>query len=55
MPVLNRGIEAGVIRYVLEQQPEVVPAFLVDPPDEKHHRGRVIAYCLPSCLKPYRQ
>ncbi len=33
--VLERGIAAGAIQYVLEQQPEVVPAFLVDPPDEK--------------------
>jgi Holliday junction resolvase len=33
--VLNRGIEAGAIQYVLDQQPEVVPAFLVDPPNEK--------------------
>ena len=26
--VLNRGIEAGALQYVLEQQPQVVPAFL---------------------------
>jgi len=31
--MLNRGIEAGAIQYVLEQQPEVMPAFLVDPPN----------------------